>query len=193
MDVSGVQYTTISPINQTATLKEQATIEASSKDISLTGQPVWEIEMIMDRPRACTTAAFPAIPSEEEAEEAEDFGLSKNVMEEIKAVNMTPCIADKLEKADEDLVLSQSLNGSVTLGPQPELLVSPAMQEQSGLFDPQNLQRVVTSCEIPEQRTTLEGSQVGDWGPFRDVGTHQEVHRFFYLNVLFFPCSANPS
>lgn len=163
MDVSAVQYTTMSPIKQAATLNEQSTIEASSKDISLTGQPVWEIEMVMDRPQACTTAPFPSIPSEEEAEEAEDFGLSNNEgEEEIKVIDMTPSIADKLEKTDEDAVLSQSFNSSVTLGAQPELLVPPAMQGQSGLFDPQTLQRVVTSCEIPEQRTTLEGSQVSD-------------------------------
>lgn len=160
--MSEVQYTTMSPIKQAAALSEQPTIE-SPKDISVTGQPVWEIEMVMERPQACTTAAFPSISSEEEAEEAEDFGLSSNEGEEkIKAINMTQSIADELEKTGEDLVLSQSLNGSVTLGPQSEPLVPPAMQEQSGLFHPPTLQRVVTGCEIPEQRTTLEGSQVDD-------------------------------
>uniref|UniRef100_A0A3B4YDY5 Zinc finger protein 653 n=1 Tax=Seriola lalandi dorsalis TaxID=1841481 RepID=A0A3B4YDY5_SERLL len=64
---------------------------------------------------------------------------------------------DKLEKTDEDSVLSQSLSGSVQLGAQSQLSVPPPMhvQEQSELFDPQTLQTVVTSCEIPDQRTLI--------------------------------------
>uniref|UniRef100_A0A3B5A1S3 Zinc finger protein 653 n=1 Tax=Stegastes partitus TaxID=144197 RepID=A0A3B5A1S3_9TELE len=71
----------------------------------------------------------------------------------------------------EDSVLSQSLSGSVPLGAQPELSVPPPMQvqEQSELFDPQTLQTVVTGCEMPDQRTALEGSQ---------------CHRCFFTSLL---------
>lgn len=163
VDVPEVQHTTMSPIKQAAALNQQPSIEASSKDVPLTGQPVWDIEMVMERQQGSTTAAFASIPSEEEAEEAEDLGQGRDEgEEEIRAVTMTPSLVDKLEKSDEDLVLSQSLSGSVSLGGQPELSVPPPIQEQGELFDPQTLQTVVTSCEIPEQRTTLEGSQVGD-------------------------------
>lgn len=160
VDVPEVQHTTMSPIKQAAALNQQPSIEASSKDVPLTGQPVWDIEMVMERQQGSTTAAFASIPSEEEAE---DLGQGRDEgEEEIRAVTMTPSLVDKLEKSDEDLVLSQSLSGSVSLGGQPELSVPPPIQEQGELFDPQTLQTVVTSCEIPEQRTTLEGSQVGD-------------------------------
>uniref|UniRef100_A0A8D0DC55 Zinc finger protein 653 n=1 Tax=Sander lucioperca TaxID=283035 RepID=A0A8D0DC55_SANLU len=56
-------------------------------------------------------------------------------------------LADKLEKTDSDSELSQSVRGSV----------GPRLQEedQSELFDPQTLQTVVTSCEIPDHRTLI--------------------------------------
>ncbi|XP_044036288.1 zinc finger protein 653 [Siniperca chuatsi] len=168
VDVSEVQNTSMSPIEQAAALNQQPSIEASSKDAPLTGQPVWEMEMVMERQQGSPAAAFHSIPSEEEAEEAGDLRRDREE-EEIRTiphgyecVTVTASLADKLEKTDEDSVLSQSLSGSVRLGAQAELSVPPPMQiqEQSELFDPQTLQTVVTSCEIPDQRTTLEGSQL---------------------------------
>lgn len=160
MDVSEVQHNAMSPIEQAATLNQQPSLEASSKDVPLTGQPVWEIEMVMEQQQGSATAAFPSIPLEEEAEDLErgrDGGE-----EEVMAVTMTASLADKMEKTGEDMVLSQSLSSSVPLVAQPELLVPPPIHEQSELFNHPTLQTVVTSCDIPEQRTTLEGSQVGD-------------------------------
>ncbi|XP_029293525.1 zinc finger protein 653 [Cottoperca gobio] len=160
----------VSPIEQAATPDQQPSEEASSKDVPLTGQNVWEMEMVMERQQG-SPAAFHSIPSEEEEEEEEEEGEEESEdlrrdgeEEEIRTVphgyecvTVTPSLADKLEKLDKDSVLSQSLNGSVG----PELSVPPPMQEeQSELFDPQTLQTVVTSCEIPDQRTALEGSQL---------------------------------
>ncbi|XP_074511760.1 zinc finger protein 653 [Sebastes fasciatus] len=173
VDVSEVQHTTMSPIGQAATPDHQPSLEASSKDVPLTGQPVWEMEMVLERQQDSSSAAFHSIPSEEEAEEAEeaeDLRRDRDDREEemrtiphgYECVTVTASLIDKLEKTDEDSLLSQSLSGSIGLRVQPELSVPPPMQvqEQSELFDPQTLQTVVTSCEIPDQRTNLEGSQL---------------------------------
>lgn len=78
--------------------------------------------------------------------------------EEIRTVEGGYELEDEMEKTDEDLVLSQSLNDPPSLDEQ-----HPAApeQDQTELFDPQTLQTVVAGCEIPDQRTALEGSQVG--------------------------------
>ncbi|XP_040919252.1 zinc finger protein 653 [Toxotes jaculatrix] len=176
VDVSEVEHTTTSPITEAATLNHQPGTEASSRDVSLTVQPVWEVEMVMERQQSSPAAAFHSIPSEEEAEDLrrggdgeEGGGERLREEDEIRTippsydcVTVTASLADKLEKTVEDSVLSQSLSGSVQLATQPQLSVPPPMQvqEQSELFDPQTLQTVVTSCEIPDQRTALEGSQL---------------------------------
>ncbi|GAA6215440.1 zinc finger protein 653 [Lates japonicus] len=175
VDVSEGQHATMSPIEEAAALNHQPSIEASSKDVPLTGQPVWEMEMVMERQQGSPAAAFHSIPSEEVAEDLrrgrdEGEGGGERLREkEIRTiphsydcVTVTASAADKLEKTDEDSVLSQSLSDSVQLGAEPQLSVPPPMQvqEQSELFDPQTLQTVVTSCEIPDQRTALEGSQL---------------------------------
>ncbi|XP_076608830.1 zinc finger protein 653 [Chaetodon auriga] len=165
MDVSEVQNNTMSPAEQAAALNHQPSVEASSKDVPLTGQPVWEMEMVVERQQGSPAAAFHSIPSEEEAEEAEDLRQGgdkeiRTVPHGYDCVTVTASLADKLVKTDEDSVLSQSLSGSVPLRAQPELSVPPPIPEQSELFDSQTLQTVVTSCEIPDQRTTLEGSQL---------------------------------
>ncbi|XP_062294986.1 zinc finger protein 653 [Scomber scombrus] len=174
VDVPEVQHTTMSPIEQAAALNHQPSIEASSKDVPLTGQPVWEMEMVMEQQQGSPEATFHSIDSEEEAEDLrqgrdEEGGRESLGEEEIRTiphgyecVTVTASLADKLDKTDEDPVLSQSLSDSVRLGAQAELSVPPPMQvqEQGELFDPQTLQTVVASCEIPDQRTTLEGSQL---------------------------------
>ncbi|XP_022052134.2 zinc finger protein 653 [Acanthochromis polyacanthus] len=182
VDVSDLQHTTLSSIEEAADPNHQPSLEASSKDAALPEQPVWEMEMEIMRQQGSLTAEFRSIPEEEEeeeeGEEAEDLRQGKDgeegegerlgeeeigtVRHDYECVTVTASLADELEKADEDSVLSQSLSGSVPLGAQTELSVPPPMQvqEQSELFDPQALQTVVTGCEIPDQRTALEGSQL---------------------------------
>lgn len=177
-DVSEVQHTSMSPAEDAAALTHQPSVEASPKDVPLTEQPVWEMEMVMERQQGSPAVEFHSIPSEEEAEdlrrgrdeEQEEIGGEERLREEeirniphgYECVTVTAALVDKLAKAEEDSVLTQSLSGSVQLGSQPQLSIPPPMQvqEQSGLFDPQALQAVVTSCEMPDQRTALEGSQV---------------------------------
>ncbi|XP_029364159.1 zinc finger protein 653 isoform X2 [Echeneis naucrates] len=168
LDVSEVEQTTMSPISKATALNHQPSIEDSSKDVSLTGEPVWEMEMVMERQQSSPAAGF------QEEEEAEDLrqgrdeaerhteGEIRNMHHSFDCVTVTASLADKLDKMDEDSVLSQSLSGSVQLAAEAQVSVPPPMQvqEQSELFDPQTLQTVVTSCEIPDQRTALEGSQL---------------------------------
>ncbi|XP_068434597.1 zinc finger protein 653 [Clinocottus analis] len=169
-DVSEVQLTTVNPVEQTAALDPHVGMEASSHEAPLTGHHVWEMDMAIER-RQCSPA-FHSIPSEEEGEEDEEEpeDLRRGIDEEEEIGAATPgyeCItvsaslADRLGKADEDSVLSQSLSGSAGLGAQSESVTPPMqVEEQSELFDPHTMQTVVTSCQMPDQRTTLEGSQL---------------------------------
>ncbi|XP_026181845.1 zinc finger protein 653 [Mastacembelus armatus] len=163
VDASEVQPSAMSPMEQVAAPNPQPGVEASSREVELAGQPVWEMEVVMEREQASLGAAFHSIPSEEEAEDLRRGGVGGETLREEEEMGTLPhryeCVtsettslAEKLEKTDKDSGLSRSLGGS---GP-------PALQveEQSDLFDPQTLQTVVTSCEVPEQRTALEGSQL---------------------------------
>ncbi|XP_031151031.2 zinc finger protein 653 [Sander lucioperca] len=158
VDVSEELQTTMSPIEQAATPAQLPSEETSSQDVPLTGQPVWEMEMEMERQEGPPAAEFHSVSSEEE----EDLRRGRDPEDEIRTVPhalphgyecvTVASLADKLEKTDSDSELSQSVRGSV----------GPRLQEedQSELFDPQTLQTVVTSCEIPDHRTALEGSQL---------------------------------
>ncbi|KAM3598699.1 uncharacterized protein V6R79_021494 [Siganus canaliculatus] len=168
MDASEEHQPTMRSTEEPAALSHQPSAEASSKDPPLSGQPVWEMEMVIDQPQSSPTAAFHSIPSEEEEEEAEELRPGRDEAEEelrtlphgYECVTVTASLVDKLTKVDQESAAVQSLSGSVPLGAQPGLLVPPPMQEQSELFDSQSLQTVVSSCEIPDQRSALEGSQL---------------------------------
>lgn len=163
MNVTEVQLPAVSPGEECAALNCQPHAEASSKDPPLTEQPVWQMEMEQQQQQASVTPAFHCIPVEEEEEAAEHLVRGKEgeeeeeeetrtVQHEYECVAVTTSLVDELEKVDRDPVLSQSLSGSIP----PPMQV----QEQSDMFDPQTLQTVVTGCELPNQRTALEGSQV---------------------------------
>ncbi|XP_028268648.1 zinc finger protein 653 [Parambassis ranga] len=162
VDVSEVQLPAVSPVEECAALNCQPGAEASSKDPPLTEQPVWQMEMEQQQQRASLTPAFHCIPIEEEeaedlrrgkdGEEEEEQEETRTVQHDYQCVAMTTSLVDELEKVDGDPVLSQSLSGSIP----PPMQV----QEQSEMFDPQTLQTVVTGCELPDQRTALEGSQL---------------------------------
>lgn len=209
MDVPEVQHTTMRTIEQATALNHQHSMEAPSKDVPLTVQPVWEMEMVMEQQQGSPETTFHSINSEEEAEDLrqgrdEDGGRERPGEDELRTiphgyecVTVTASLCDKLQKMDGDPVLSQSLSGSVRLGAPAELSVPPPMQvhqEQGELFDPQTLQTVVASCEIPDQRTTLEGSQVGRF--IRYFKKKSRIVLLLYSKLrllLFFFCSpCNP-
>ncbi|KAK5611408.1 hypothetical protein CRENBAI_017172 [Crenichthys baileyi] len=144
---------------------DQPRIETSSQDTTLVGPPAWDTESLHS-----------ASAEEEEAAALEDVGQGtdeegekeklREEEEEMRTFgpdyecNTTAApLPDELDRGNEG---SQNLNGSVPLSAQMELSVPPAVQvqERAELFDPQSLQTVVTGCEIPNQRTALEGSQL---------------------------------
>ncbi|XP_062263364.1 zinc finger protein 653 [Platichthys flesus] len=152
-DVSEEQQTYMCPIEEADSLNHQPRLEASSRDVPLMEQPVWQMEM--EEQPGSPPAAFVSISSEEEAEDLRQSRDGeegeKLIEEEIRTVPLNY----KLEKTDEDSVLSQGLSSPVELSVQSGPSVQ--VQEQSDLFPPHPL---VTSCEVPDQRTALDGSQL---------------------------------
>lgn len=169
-NVSEELYISVSDTEELGSLNHQSGKVTSLREAPLTGQPVWQMDEVQQQ--SSFTASLNSISTDEEEEEAEnlrpgrDGGKSegeklkeedvRTVGHDYECVTITASLADELDKADEDLVLSQSLNGSVPLGAQLELSVP----RQNELFDPQALQTVVSGCEMPDQRTSLESSQV---------------------------------
>ncbi|XP_028454875.1 zinc finger protein 653 [Perca flavescens] len=88
VEVSEEQQTTMSPIQQAATPAQLPREEASSQDVPLTGQPVWEMEMEMERQEGPPAAEFhsSSSSSEEEEEEEEDLRLGRDPEDEIRTV-----------------------------------------------------------------------------------------------------------
>ncbi|XP_037331667.2 zinc finger protein 653 [Pungitius pungitius] len=154
-------------VERTAILDLHPDVEAR-----LTGQSVWE--MVVEQQQSSPAAAYHSVASEEEdkdeegdeqeeeeeeeEEEAEDLRRGRGGEEEIRTaphgygcVTVRASLAVELEKRDED---------SQSSGPEPPAAQPPQGEAASQLFDSHALQTVVTSCEIPDHRTTLEGSQL---------------------------------
>ncbi|XP_056143674.1 zinc finger protein 653 [Lampris incognitus] len=183
LDVCGVQDTTVSSMEQATALNHLSSAEVSARNVPLTEHPDWE--MVMEKEQCSSEAdgikealhsvGEATISSEEEAEDLSrdndgegerkerlgDEG-TRTTTDSYECVVVTASLPNKLEKTDEDPALSQTLNESVRLGSRPDLSAPPSMhvQEQRELFHSQTLQTVVTSCDIPDQRATLEGSQL---------------------------------
>lgn len=176
----GVQHKTIHATEEATPQNHQPSMDAPSRDVPLTEQPVWEVEMVMEGQQDSTGAAFHSVRESTSEEDADDLrqgrdeeeggqrgkSLGGDEMEPLldgyECITVTESLSDKLEKTEEDSALSQSLTDSVGPDSHPEPAVPPPMQvsEQGELFNPQTLQTVVTSCDISGQRTALEGSQV---------------------------------
>ncbi|KAM6905392.1 zinc finger protein 653 [Xenentodon cancila] len=167
-NVSEEEHAAVSQTEQAAALSHQCSLVESLRGAPLTGQPVWQMDMVQQQ--GSLTAALNSIPVDED--QAEDLSPAKvgggregkkpkeeeieTVVHDYECVTITESLTDELEKADEDSVLSQSLDGSVPLSAQIEM----SSPRQNELFDPHTLQTVVGGCELPEQRTALEGSQL---------------------------------
>ncbi|XP_059204510.1 zinc finger protein 653 [Centropristis striata] len=157
-DVCEGEQRPMSPVEACSGLDQQTGVE-SSREAPLARQPVWEMEMVMERQHGSPAEAFDSIPSEDEAE---DLRRGGDAPHGYQCVTVTASLDGKLEKTDEDSALAQSLSDSLGPGSQPELPgpPGPPPPEHGELFDPHALQTVVASCEIPDQRTALEGSQL---------------------------------
>ncbi|XP_057673183.1 zinc finger protein 653 isoform X1 [Corythoichthys intestinalis] len=160
---SEVQQPSTKELEQREVLTQHANVDTSSNDVSLTVPPVWEMEMELERPQGSPETIFHVITSEEEVEDVGEEAVTERLVEEqeegigrgYECGTVGASFSDKLENTDEGI--SYSVPPS-----QPELMAqSPDRPEEKGeLFDPQTLQTVVTSCEIPDHQTALEGSQL---------------------------------
>nr|XP_054606743.1 zinc finger protein 653 isoform X2 [Nothobranchius furzeri] len=140
------------PAVQTAeatSLRVMSSPEASTDTAALMGQPTWEVEV---QQQSSPTAALHPLPSEGlkqvegEAERLAEEGITVAGCG-YDCVTMATSLTGEVERT-EDSVLSR------------RVCVQPAVREQPDLLDPQTLQTVVSGCEMADQRTALEGSQL---------------------------------
>ncbi|XP_036004366.1 zinc finger protein 653 isoform X1 [Fundulus heteroclitus] len=174
----------------------QPRTEASSQDTTLMGQAAWD------------TASLHSASAEEEEEEEEEAAALEDVApstdeegarEKLRKEELTfgpgceydataASLPEDLDTGNQD---SQSLNGPVPLSAQQERGAPPAaqVQEPAEPFEPQPLQTVVTGCQIPNQRTALEGSQGQPrflWLCSGATSNQSESSGVFYANTLLF-------
>ncbi|XP_034046698.1 zinc finger protein 653 isoform X2 [Thalassophryne amazonica] len=157
------------PVNKVSRKRrEEEAGHQQLKDATLAGQSIWEMEIEMG---SVFQPAGESAASEEAAEGLQQGQDGEERKETVKhgdegattvpdGYTCGPVATPSADKADEDSVLSQRLSGSLALGSQMEMSVPPPMQvpEQGEMFDV--LPTVVTSCEIPNQRAGLQGSQL---------------------------------
>ncbi|XP_077474182.1 zinc finger protein 653 [Stigmatopora argus] len=151
-------------IEQSEVLTQHVSVETSSNDITLTVPPVWEMEMELERPPGSPETIFHAITSEEEAEDVrQDEDVTERFVEEqgeeighdYECDTVSASFSDQLENTDDGISYSVPPSQSELLVPSLE-----RPEEKGELFDAHSLQTVVTSCEIPDHQTALEGSQL---------------------------------
>ncbi|XP_062388009.1 zinc finger protein 653 [Sardina pilchardus] len=175
-DVSQAAHVTVSHEDQIAALAHLTASASVAHDCTsgtecpAESQPVWEMEVVMEG------QAAQALGKPDHKGSCVDAGRDPGLAEDgvgqlgMAAVGLG---AEAVPSSYECVVVTQALmdrpavhdgdgsgNAGATL-----LQASPAgtmpMQGQAGeLFEPQTLQTVVSSCELPEQRGTLEASQL---------------------------------
>ncbi|XP_023867855.1 zinc finger protein 653 isoform X3 [Salvelinus sp. IW2-2015] len=179
LEVAGAPVT-MDQVEQATALSQLPGMEAPSRDTPLMehlseNQSVWEMEVVMEAGRQQAqesddeetgyNAVGEDINPEEEAEDLrrdrgdEGVGTSQDGYE---CVVVTASLTDRLNKADEEDT-TQTMGDTVGVDTQTNLHPVPASMQVPGqgeLFDSQTLQTVGTTCEIPDQRGTLDGSQL---------------------------------
>lgn len=179
LEVAGAPVT-MDQVEQATALSQLPGMEAPSRDSPLMehlseNQSVWEMEVVMESGRQQAqesddeekgyNALGEDINPEEEAEDLrrdrgdEGVGTSQDGYE---CVVVTASLTDRLDKADEEDT-TQTMGDTAGVDTQTNLHPVPASMQVPGqgeLFHSQTLQTVGTTCEIPDQRGTLDGSQV---------------------------------
>lgn len=141
----------------------------------LSSQTEWEMEVLMGR------------ESQAALGESDGKASSQDAARETDPVREQTDASRTLEKADGGGGLAESYECVVVTAPLtnrqeredgancaregevegvPSLAAAPA---QGQLFESQDLQTVMGGCELPDQRSTLEGSQVGQRGHKRPI------------------------
>ncbi|XP_014049001.1 zinc finger protein 653 [Salmo salar] len=179
LEVAGAPVT-MDQVEQATALSQLPGMEAPSRDSPLMehlseNQSVWEMEVVMEAGRQQAqesddeekgyNALGEDINPEEEAEDLrrdrgdEGVGTSQDGYE---CVVVTASLTDRLDKADEEDT-TQTMGDTAGVDTQTNLHPVPASMQVPGqgeLFHSQTLQTVGTTCEIPDQRGTLDGSQL---------------------------------
>ncbi|XP_070958148.1 zinc finger protein 653-like [Oncorhynchus clarkii lewisi] len=167
---------TMDQVEQATALSQLQGTEAPSKDTPLRehlseNQSVWEMEVVMEAGRQQAqesdeeetgyNAVGEDIDPEEEAEDLRRDGVGTS-QDGYECVVVTASLTDRLDKANEQDT-TQTMGDTVGVDTQTNLHPVPASMQVPGqgeLFDSQTLQTVGTTCEIPDQRGTLDGSQL---------------------------------
>lgn len=172
-DVSPATHMTMSHEDQIAALTQvppSSGVAHDGTECPAEGQPVWEMEVVMqgqaaqglgkpDHKGSCLNAGQEQSLAEDGVGQLgmDAAGLgTETVPSGYECVVVTQALMDRPAVQNGD----GPGNAGATL-----LQANPAgaipMQGQPGeLFEPQTLQTVVSSCELPEQRGALEASQV---------------------------------
>ncbi|XP_021413782.2 zinc finger protein 653 isoform X1 [Oncorhynchus mykiss] len=169
---------TMDQVEQATALSQLQGTEAPSKDTPLRehlseNQSVWEMEMEVvmeagrqqaqesDEEETGYNAVGEDINPEEEAEDLRRDGVGTS-QDGYECVVVTASLTDRLDKANEQDT-TQTMGDTVGVDTQTNLHPVPASMQVPGqgeLFESQTLQTVGTTCEIPDQRGTLDGSQL---------------------------------
>ncbi|XP_064842521.1 zinc finger protein 653-like isoform X1 [Oncorhynchus masou masou] len=173
LEVAGAPVT-MDQVEQATALSQLPGTEAPSKDTPLMehlseNQSVWEMEVVMeagkqqaqesDEEETGYTAVGEDINPEAEDLRRDGVGTSQDGFE---CVVVTASLTDRLDKSNEQDT-TQTMGDIVCVDTQTILHPVPASMQVPGqgeLFDSQTLQNVGTTCEIPDQRETLDGSQL---------------------------------
>ncbi|KAL4657982.1 zinc finger protein 653 [Arapaima gigas] len=133
-------------------------------------QALWEMEVVLHGGKGqgheieSKGVCLGTLPGNTDAETAEQGGVQElkggEVGEGFECTVVTAAVVDPLDKKRDGSAVADSIaNGNPQpLPPQapPQVQVS----SQAELYEPQTLQTVVASCQIPNGRGALEGSQV---------------------------------
>ncbi|KAJ8345166.1 hypothetical protein SKAU_G00293590 [Synaphobranchus kaupii] len=152
--------------------------DTPSTELSMGEQSIWEMEVVMEGDKSleqesenegsCRGVAMEDDNTEDEKGAREVLGRCGvrgggtalgQAQEGYECVVVTAAVTDRLEKnGDAGVLRAHVTNGSTQPHPLP---APPTMQVtgQGDLFEPQTLQTVVASCQIPDGRGSLEGSQ----------------------------------
>ncbi|KAJ8254272.1 hypothetical protein COCON_G00208840 [Conger conger] len=147
--------------------------DSPSTELSMGEQSIWEMEVVMEGAKClaqeseseglCQGVVMENDTTEDEKGAQEVLGrcgvqgggtaLGQG-QEGYECVVVTAAMTDRLENGDADVLSNHVANGNHQPHPPP---APPTIQ--GDIFEPQTLQTVVASCQIPDGRGTLEGSQ----------------------------------
>ncbi|KAJ8404176.1 hypothetical protein AAFF_G00339490 [Aldrovandia affinis] len=136
-------------------------------NLSVGEQPIWEMEVVMEGDKGpgqeseneglCQKGALLENDNAEDDDDGAGEGFGRGGGQEgFECVVVTAAVTDRLEKGGG---VGALCNHVAHGNPQPHPPPSMQVTGQGELFEPQTLQTVVASCQIPDGRGTLEESQ----------------------------------